>query len=99
MLVRMEGVAFSLPFLLLYNRRGVGGLCVRPTGQSADHGESGKGAGQPLSTHDGSGVGGGENPCQPKQTALKNGSECWRGHKERRFNMWYTVTVTQNERH
>lgn len=55
-------------------------LRVRRTRQRADHGECSEGAGQPLSAHDGSGVGGRQNPCQPKQTALKNCPECWEGH-------------------
>lgn len=54
----------------------MGGLCVRRTGQSADHGESREGAGEPLSTHDGSGVGGRQDPRQPEQTSLKNRPEC-----------------------
>lgn len=47
----------------------------RRTGQSADHGEGSEGAGQSLATHDGSGVGGREDPRQPKQTSLENRSE------------------------
>lgn len=52
-------------------------MCVKHTGQCADHGESGEGAGQPLSTHDGRGVGGRQYPSQAEQTALKDGPERW----------------------
>lgn len=45
------------------------------TGYCADHGERSEGAGQPLSTHDGGGVGGRQDTCQPEQTALKNRPE------------------------
>lgn len=50
---------------------------MRHTGQRADHRESSEGAGQTLSAHDGGGVGGGQNPGQPEQTALKNRPKCW----------------------
>lgn len=50
---------------------------MRHTGQCADHGESSESAGQTLPAHDGGGVGGGEDPCQPEQTALKNRPKCW----------------------
>lgn len=46
-----------------------------PTGQSADHGEGGEGSGQALAAHDGGGVGGREDPRQPKQTPLENRPE------------------------
>lgn len=63
-------------------------LCVRHTGQRADHGERGEGAGQPLSTHDGGGVGGGQNPSQPEQTALKNRPECCGGTRKNKTTMF-----------
>lgn len=50
------------------------------TGQCADHGESSEGASEPLSAHDGRGVRGRQNPCQPKQTALKNRPKRWGGN-------------------
>lgn len=50
-------------------------LQLGPTGQSADHGECSEGAGQTLATHDGGGVGGREDPRQPKQTPLEDRSE------------------------
>ena len=69
-------------------------MCVRLTGQCADHGESGEGAGQPLSTHDGSGVRGGQYPRQAEQTALKNRPERWE-QDERLKDEFTSKNVTQ----
>lgn len=68
-------------------------MCLGHTGQRADHGESSEGAGQPLSTHDGSGVGGRQDPCQPEQTALKDRPEGWEGHRKQGndVNSLYTL--------
>lgn len=52
--------------------------CPIRTGQGADHREGSEGSGQSLSAHDGSGVGSGQDPRQPKQTALENGPESCR---------------------
>lgn len=55
--------------------------CAIRTGQGADHGEGGEGSGQSLSAHERSGVGSGQDPGQPKQTALENGAERCREEK------------------
>lgn len=52
-----------------------GALQLTPTGQSADHGEGGEGAGQTLAAHDGRGVGGRQDPRQPKHTSLEDRAE------------------------
>ena len=53
------------------------------TSQGADHGDSCKGAGQPLAAHDGRGVGGGEQACHAEQAALQNRAARWTGEPHR----------------
>lgn len=55
---------------------------MRHTGQCTDHGDGSKGPSEPLSTHDGSCVGGRQDSRKAEQTALKNGSEGWGGTEE-----------------